>query len=174
MLTISALAKRFGLARSTLLHYDRIGLLRPSGRSLAGYRRYGEADLRRLERIRGYREAGLALETIRRILDAPGFQAAEALQARLREVDQEIRALRGQQAVIAGLLGHPDHLERLWPMDKAAWVRLLRASGLDDAAMDRWHEDFERLSPERHRRFLEALGLTAGEVAAVRARAGKR
>ena len=30
MLTISALARRFGLARSTLLHYDRIGLLKPS------------------------------------------------------------------------------------------------------------------------------------------------
>jgi DNA-binding transcriptional MerR regulator len=174
MFTISALARRFGLARSTLLHYDRIGLLRPSGRSAAGYRSYGEADLARLERIRGYREAGLALETIRRILDAPGSQIVEALRARLLEVDQEIRALRGQQAVIAGLLGGPGDLEPPWPMDKAAWVRLLRESGLDDAAMDRWHEDFERRAPERHQAFLEALGLAAAEISAIRSRAARR
>jgi MerR family transcriptional regulator, thiopeptide resistance regulator len=174
MLTITALARRFGLARSTLLHYDRIGLLRPPGRSGAGYRCYGEAEVLRLERIRGYREAGLALETIQRILDAPGFQPAEALQARLLELDREIRALRGQQAVIARLLGRPELLAGTGPMDKATWVELLRASGMDEAAMDRWHADFERLSPERHQRFLEALGMGRGEVEAVRGRAAGR
>ena len=30
MLTVGVLARRFGLARSTLLYYDRSGLLRPS------------------------------------------------------------------------------------------------------------------------------------------------
>jgi DNA-binding transcriptional MerR regulator len=174
MLTISALARRFGLARSTLLHYDRIGLLRPSGRSKAGYRRYGEAEVLRLERIRGYREAGLALETIQRILDAPGFQPVEALQARLLELDREIRALRGQQAVIAGLLGRPELLAGAGPMDKATWVELLRASGMDEAAMDRWHADFERLNPARHQRFLEALGMGRREIEAVRDRAAGR
>ena len=167
MITISALARRFGLARSTLLHYDRIGLLRPAGRSMAGYRRYGEAELLRLERIRGYRRAGLALETIQRILDAPGVLAAGALQDRLLELDLEIRERREQQRVIATLLGRPEAFSA-WPMDKATWVDLLRASGMTEADMDRWHQSFERLSPARHQRFLEALGLSAGEIAKVR------
>ena len=54
-LTISALARRFGLSRSALLHYDRIGLLSPSGRSLAGYRCYSEADADRLRAIQTFR-----------------------------------------------------------------------------------------------------------------------
>ena len=44
-LTVGRLARRFGLARSTLLYYDRIGVLRPSARSAAGYRLYDAGDV---------------------------------------------------------------------------------------------------------------------------------
>ena len=40
MLTIGKLARKFDLSRSTLLYYDRIGLLKPSGRTRANYRVY--------------------------------------------------------------------------------------------------------------------------------------
>src|SRR5262245_19662656 len=49
--SISRLARAFGLSRSTLLYYDRIGLLAPSGRTGSGYRSYSEKDYRQLERI---------------------------------------------------------------------------------------------------------------------------
>ncbi|MCA9522798.1 MAG: MerR family transcriptional regulator [Myxococcales bacterium] len=57
--TISALARSVGLARSTLLYYDRIGLLSPSSRSSASYRLYDEEARERLEAIRTYRAVGL-------------------------------------------------------------------------------------------------------------------
>ena len=50
-LTVSALARRFGLSRSTLLHYHRIHLFKPSGRSAGGYRIYGPEAVARLTRI---------------------------------------------------------------------------------------------------------------------------
>ena len=49
MYTVSKIAQRFGLSRSTLLYYDRIGLLSPSGRSPGDYRLYDQADCDRLE-----------------------------------------------------------------------------------------------------------------------------
>lgn len=55
----------------TLHHYDRIGLLRPSGRTAGGYRRYSDADLERLQQILFYRELGFPLEEIAEILDDP-------------------------------------------------------------------------------------------------------
>ena len=67
---ISELARRFGLSRSTLLYYDRLGLLRPSGRSQADYRQYSEDDLSRLERICFFRQAGLSLAEIARLLES--------------------------------------------------------------------------------------------------------
>lgn len=169
MTTISRLAARFGLARSTLLHYDRLGLLKPSGRSAKGYRAYGEADAARLEAICAYRRAGLGLDEIRRLLDgAP--DRAEILEGRLRSLDAEIQRLRGQQRLLVGLLRNPALMEGLQAMDKATWVDLLRASGFTEEDMARWHGAFERTAPDRHRRFLEFLGLDAREVEAIRGR----
>ena len=75
MLTVGHLARRFELSRSTLLYYDSIGLLKPSGRSKSRYRLYSEDDCRRLQAICRYREAGLALDEIRRVPPANDDEA---------------------------------------------------------------------------------------------------
>ena len=172
--SISALARAFGLSRSALLHYDRIGLLRPSRRSAKGYRVYTEADARRLEEICTLRRAGLGLEEIRSLLKGGGDGRTQALERRLRALDGEIRSLQAQQRMIVGLLRRPELLEGSAAMDKAAWVALLRASGFSEADMIRWHEAFEQADPERHQRFLEFLGLDPAEIGALRRRSGRR
>ncbi len=50
------------------------------------------------------------------------------------------------------------------------WVRRFRAVGLDDAAMKRWHELFERENPNGHQSFLEWLGLPGERIAQIRNR----
>jgi DNA-binding transcriptional MerR regulator len=60
-----------GVTVRTLHHYDEIGLLVPGDRSAAGYRRYSEDDLARLQRILFYRELGFGLDEITKILDDP-------------------------------------------------------------------------------------------------------
>lgn len=52
----------------TLHHYDELGLLRPSARTAAGHRRYGEADLGRLREILVYRELDFGLDEIAAML----------------------------------------------------------------------------------------------------------
>lgn len=61
MYTVSKLANEFNLSGSTLLYYDRIGLLSPSGRSESNYRLYSEDDAERLRKICMFREAGVTL-----------------------------------------------------------------------------------------------------------------
>lgn len=51
-----------------LHHYDDIGLLSPSERTSAGHRRYTEADVRRLYRLRALRSLGLSLPDIGSVL----------------------------------------------------------------------------------------------------------
>ena len=65
MLTVGAVARLAGVTVRTLHHYDEIGLLKPSDRSDAGYRRYSEADLERLQRILFYRELGFGLDQVK-------------------------------------------------------------------------------------------------------------
>ena len=52
MLTVTKLAKSCNLARSTVLYYESIGLLRPPRRSDGNYRVYASQDLDRLRRTR--------------------------------------------------------------------------------------------------------------------------
>ena len=67
-LTVGAVARLSGVTVRTLHHYDEIGLLRASGRSEAGYRRYDDTDLDRLQRILFYRELGFGLDDIRTVM----------------------------------------------------------------------------------------------------------
>jgi len=66
--TVGAVARLAGVSVRTLHHYDEIGLLTPSDRSDAGYRRYADGDLDRLQRILFYRELGLGLDDIRTVM----------------------------------------------------------------------------------------------------------
>ncbi len=168
METISRLGRRFGVSRSTLLYYDRIGLLRASARTGKRYRRYSEADARRLELIRLYRDAGVPLADIRRMLDAPRAALAEVLERRLQALQAEQARLRAQQDVIIRILGRPDLARRYRGLDRQGWTALLAAVGLDQAAMLRWHAEFERMAPEAHQDFLEALRIPAAGVRRIR------
>ena len=171
MYTIGQLGREFGLSRSTLLYYDAIGLLRPSGRDQANnYRRYAEKDRSRLEQICVFRKTGLPLKEIGRLLDKPGSGSAAILEQRLDELNSEIGRLREQQHVILRLLGTDRLRGRKKVLDKKAWVGLLRSIGLDDKAMDNWHVEFERLSPDAHRDFLRSLGIPAAEIRSIRSR----
>jgi len=66
--TVGSVARLAGITVRTLHHYDAIGLLRAGDRSDAGYRRYSDADLDRLQRILFYRELGFGLDEIRTIM----------------------------------------------------------------------------------------------------------
>jgi DNA-binding transcriptional MerR regulator len=177
MYTIGQLAKKAGLSRSTLLYYDSIGLFSPSGRSGSDYRTYTEADRSRLEQICTYRRTGLSLTDIARIMRTRGKRGVLPLmEKRLDELNREIRALRSQQHFIVKLLKNDRALSRIRVMDKDSWIALLSTAGLDEAARDRWHAEFERLAPDAHQDFLESLGIPAKEVALIRkySRQGRR
>ena len=82
--TVGELARLAGVTVRTLHHYDRIGLLVPSERTAAGYRRYTASDLDRLHRILVYRELGFPLEEVATVLDDPDADPAVHLRRQLR------------------------------------------------------------------------------------------
>jgi DNA-binding transcriptional MerR regulator len=168
MQTIGKLAKSHGLSRSTLLYYDRIGLLKPGGHTKGEYRLYTQDDEKRLERICTYRKAGVSLGRIADILDAKPNDIRDVLEARLVELNHDIQSLHQQQAFIARLLGRSASAPVEAVLTKESWVGLLRQAGFSDDQMKQWHISFEREAPERHEAFLTRLGIDREEIKRIR------
>jgi len=168
--SISQLAKAFGLSRSTLLYYDRIGLLAASVRTAAGYRQYSQEDHNRLERICTLRRTGLSLSDIQRFLSADPTPAAHILEHRLKALEQQILSLRNQQHVIVAMLKEMTRGSHGAVVDKQLWVKMLAAAGMDEPAMMRWHAEFERHAPDAHFEFLLSLGIPEDEACQIRQR----
>lgn len=101
-LTIGEVARRAGVAQTTLRYYEQLGLLPAPGR-VGGQRRYQESVLVRLKVIRLCKAAGFALDDIAVLMDddTPGRPAARALaQAKLSEIDEQMTALARARAII--------------------------------------------------------------------------
>src|SRR5688572_23092865 len=103
MLTIGELAGRAGLPVKTVRFYSDEGLLPPAERTAAGYRLYTDHDLVRLDVIRTLREAGLDLDTIRRVLGRD-MDLSEALGLRLRAIEAHVVSLQRVAAAIRAAL----------------------------------------------------------------------
>jgi len=168
MMTVTQLARQCGLSRSTLLYYESIGLLARPIRTGGNYRSYNQKDVQRLQQICVYRNAGLALADIRRILSRPESDAASVLQRRLVELDAEIGQLREHQRAILKLLQNQKSFRRMNVVTKEKWVAIMKASGFSEADMHRWHAEFEKSAPAEHQEFLEFLHIPGAEIAKIR------
>ena len=126
---IGEVARRSGVSARMLRHYDRLGLVRPTGRTGSGYREYSAEDIRRIFHIESLRSLGLSLRDIGRALDDPGFAPAEL-------VDDLIRRTQTRIAAETELL---TRLRRIGAAEPAGWedvlqvVALLQALGSQSA-----------------------------------------
>lgn len=91
--SIGELAKLTGVSIRALRHYDDVGLLSPRERTVAGYRKYGEAEMKRLRRIVAYRALGFDLATIAKLLSDAPADAEQHLRDRKRALLDQVRHL---------------------------------------------------------------------------------
>lgn len=168
MLTVSQLAKQYHLSRTTILYYERQGLLKPHTRSEKGYRYYGEDEIKRLEEILSYRSIGVPIANIVSLLERNDKHSQEhILQEQFDSLEKEIQKLRQQQKAIVMLLNQPSLLEQNM-VNKERWVEIMQAAGLSEADMKNWHQQFETMEPESHQDFLESLGIEPEEIKQIR------
>ncbi|MDF6017346.1 HEAT repeat domain-containing protein [Streptomyces sp. JH34] len=128
---IGDVARRSGVSARMLRHYDSLGLVRPTGRSGAGYRVYSDDDIRRIFHVESLRSLGLSLRDVGRALDDPGFTPSEL-------VDDLILRTRERVAAETELL---TRLRRIGAAEPEGWedvlqtVTLLHALGSHSAGV---------------------------------------
>jgi DNA-binding transcriptional MerR regulator len=160
-LTVGSVARLAGVTVRTLHHYDEVGLLTPSGRSDAGYRRYADADLDRLQRILFYRELGFALDEIRTVMTDGG---------------DAIGHLRRQHAMLLDRIGRLKRMAAA--VEKAMEARTM---GINLTPEERWGDsDAYRESKRRTSSYtkadwqrIKAQGQAAVEQVVAAMKAGK-
>ncbi len=113
---IGEVARRSGVSTRMLRHYDSLGLVRPTGRTVGGYREYSEADIRRIFHVEGLRSLGLSLRQIGTALADPDFPPSVLVGDLIRRTEDRLK--REQEL-----------LERLRAIDSSApdgWPDVLR------------------------------------------------
>ncbi|MFI5535472.1 MerR family transcriptional regulator [Nocardia sp. NPDC051900] len=113
---IGEVARRSGVSARMLRHYDSLGLVRPTGRTVGGYREYSPEDIRRIFHVEGLRSLGLSLSQIARALDEAAFTPSTLVGELIRKTEERLKRER-------------ELLERLRRVDAAepsGWQDVLR------------------------------------------------
>ncbi|MFJ2187634.1 MerR family transcriptional regulator [Kitasatospora sp. NPDC087861] len=117
--SIGDLARRTGLTVKTIRFYADTGLVPPTDRTTAGYRRYDVHALARLDLVRTLRELGLDLAAIRRVLERE-TPLHEVAAAHAEAIDVQIRTLRLRRAVLRAVAQRASTPEETTLMHKLA------------------------------------------------------
>ncbi len=104
---IGAASAESGVSAKMIRYYESVSLIRPAGRTAAGYRRYNEQDIRTLRFLKRARGLGFSVEQMRDLLALwrdegrsktevmeLALSHAEALEAKAREINEITAALR--------------------------------------------------------------------------------
>lgn len=129
MYRISELAKKAGLSRSTLLYYEKQGLLH-GARQANGYRLYSDNDVQRLYLLQQLQAGGLTLKECKSFLDSKVQRTV--LEKRLQQLDEEIVAKQQARVLLAALLG--------------------------EGSLRSWHQQTDQLAPDAHLDWLQQQG----------------
>jgi MerR family copper efflux transcriptional regulator len=113
-MAIGKIARRAGVSVDTVRYYEKNGLLAPTARLASGYRRYDEAQLRRLRFIREAQKLGFSLRDVRELLGLSRqrdvTRVKRAAEKKLADVEARIAALErvrdGLGKLVAACPGH--------------------------------------------------------------------
>ncbi|MES9542820.1 MULTISPECIES: MerR family transcriptional regulator [unclassified Actinomadura] len=137
-LTVGRAAALVGVTVKTLHHWDAVGLVRPSGRTAAGYRVYSGEDVARMHRVLVYRELGLPLAEIGRLLDDPGTDARDHLRRQRAQLAERISRLQAMASSVDRLMEALDTGMPLPPEEQIAIFGDDWRPALVEEAGERW------------------------------------
>lgn len=152
--TVGQVARLTGVTVRTLHHYDAIGLLSPSERTTAGYRRYTEADLDRLRTIVGYRELDFPLDRIATMLDDPDTDLVSHMRRQHALLTKRAGSIQRMIGALERLLEAHAMSYNLTPEEREDVWGDFRPEEYEAEARERWGDtDAYRQSQNRARNY---------------------
>lgn len=103
---IRELSRLAGVSTRTLRYYDEIGLLKPSRVTEGGYRCYGPAEVAMLQQILFYRERGMELKTVQKLLYDKDFDMLKAMEDHLQALEAQQKETEALIATVKITIRH--------------------------------------------------------------------
>ncbi|MFI6681731.1 MerR family transcriptional regulator [Kribbella sp. NPDC050470] len=174
-LTVGQAAALVGVSVRTLHHWDAVGLVRPSGRTPADYRVYSGDDIARIHQVLVYRELGLPLAEIGRLLDDPAADAREHLRRQRAQLTSQIIHLESMvhavdrmlAATSSGIKLSPEEQVEIFGTDwRPEWVQEAKDRWGDTKQWAQYVERTSALAPDEWREVAASTEALNAELAA--------
>jgi MerR family transcriptional regulator, thiopeptide resistance regulator len=153
--TVKQMARLAGVTVRTLHYYDQIGLLPPTAYGDNGYRYYGEEATLRLQQILFFRELDFSLEEIRAVLDEPGFDMVQALQAHRTALEAKAERLANLIITIDKTISHIKGEYRMKAQEAFEGFSDEKQKEYEQEAMKRYGEETVKASMRRWNGYTE-------------------
>ena len=101
MVSMARACDMVGVARSTLLYYERAGIIKPDRNPTNGYRNYSQDHIHTLVLIRQLKKAGFSLKEADAIMK--GHLDPDLVLSRFHALEQEIRELKSALEMVKAL-----------------------------------------------------------------------
>ncbi len=99
MRTVKQVSNLTGISVRTLHYYDGIGLLKPAGKSGAGYRLYDDKALETLQQVLFFRGFNIPLKEIKAIMAKPALDRNQILQKLFAKRDRAVDSFEVKEIV---------------------------------------------------------------------------
>jgi DNA-binding transcriptional MerR regulator len=157
--SVKKLATLAGVSVRTLHLYDQVGLLKPSTRTTAGYRSYGEKELLKLQQILFYKELDFPLREIADILDSPDFDLVQALESHRSALQSRMSRISTMLTTIDKTITHLKNKSMLKHEELYAGLLKEKAEAWRKEAIEKWGPD----AIERSEDHLHKIGISGRE-----------
>ena len=139
--SVKKISRLAGVSVRTLHLYDKLGLLKPSARTEARYRLYGDKELLRLQQILFYRELDFPLKDICTILDNPAFDIVQALEGHRKALLQKMERINTLVGTLDNTLVTLKEKTMLKIEDLYEGIPQDKAEAWREEAMAKWGKD---------------------------------
>lgn len=143
---ISEFAKRAGVTVKTLLHYDKIGLLKPSEKSDSGYRVYSQKDFLKLQQITTLKFIGLPLKEINKILSEAGENLESIIYIQKKALEEKRKHL---ESVITVFNKAESQIKENGFLEVEQLIDIIRITNMENKVKERFNSASKQYITDR-------------------------
>lgn len=141
---IKEISQMTSLTIRSLQYYDEIGLLKPTKRSMSGYRLYSETDLIRLQQITTLKFLGFSLSTIKKIMDNPHFDVMTSMGIQARELTEKAARINEAASLLTYISSQVEMNQAVNWKSTAKIIEILELNTMNDHVLQKYQSEAEQ------------------------------